>query len=183
MWKAVVLALLAACAPVDQEPVRTVAAVEIQLRTATDRSDLLAMLRRHAAANDLHVDDVSEEQRAFEREANMIAPEERSTFSVGVWRGEDDDEMEVSADDRSRPGRVWVTFPRGEQPDRSTRIRRSLLADIRRRWPDAQALPILPTGGLPLIDDLVMTANGYRIERAAAEGYGLPPASPLLAPR
>ena len=68
-------------------------------------------------------------------------------------------------------------------PARSTRIREALLTDIRRRWPEARALPILPTGALPLADDLVMTGNGYRIARAAAGRYRLPPSSPLLGPR
>jgi hypothetical protein len=182
MWKAAILALLVACAPADQEPVRTVAAIEIPLRSEADRRDLVALFQRHAAPNGLHVDDVSERRQAFEREANMIAPEDRATFYVGVWRGENDDENEVLASDHFHPGRAWVTFPRGQQPDRSTRIREALLADISRRWPEARTLPILPAGGLPLDDDLVMTENGYRIVRSAAERYELPPSSPLLAP-
>jgi hypothetical protein len=181
--RAALFALLVACAPVDQESVRTVAAVEIQLRTEADRSDLVSMLRRHAGASGLHVDDVSERWQAFEREANMIAPEDRGTFYVGVWRGEDDDEAEVLADDQFHPGRAWVTFPRGQQPDRSTRVREPLLAEIRQRWPGARALPILPTGGLPLVDDLVATESGYRIVRSAAQRYRLPLSSPLLGPR
>jgi len=183
MLRLALLALLAACAPIDQESVRTVAAIEIALRTGSDRADLVAMLERHAAANGLHVDDVSERRREFERDANLIAPEDRGTFYVGVWRGEDDDEAEVLADDQFHPGRAWVTFPRGQEPDHSTRVREAMLAEIRQRWPEARPLPILPTGGVPLVDDLVMTEHGYRIVRSAAERYRLPPSSPLLAPR
>ena len=182
MWRAVFLALLAACSPVDQESVRTVAAIEIPLGTADDRADLVAMLRRHAAASGLHVDDVSEGTREFEEQANLLSPEDRGTIYVGVWRGADDEEAEVLVDDRFHPGRAWVTFPRGRQPDRSTRVREGLLPELRRRWPEAHVLPILPTGGLPLADDLTMTETGYKIVRSAAARYELPPSSPLLAP-
>jgi hypothetical protein len=182
-WTIAILTLVAGCAPADQTSVRTVAAIEIELRTAADRADLVAMFRRHAVTNGLHVDDGSESSRAFEQEANLIAPADQATFFVGIWRGADDAENEVMADDRFHPGKVWITFPRGAQSDRSTRLREPLLADIRRRWPEARALPILPSGGLPLDDHLVWTEGGYRIARSAAANYELPATSPLLASR
>jgi hypothetical protein len=182
MWRFIFPVLLAACSPVDQESVRTVAAIEVPLQTEGDRTDLVAMLRRHADASGLHVDDGSEEWRQFEREANLFAPEDRLTFNVGVWRGANDDEAEAFADDRFHPGRIWVTFLRGSEPDRSTSFRVPLLAEIRRRWRDARPIPILPSGGVPLVGDLVLTRNGYRIARSAAATYGLPPTAPILAP-
>ena len=158
------------------------AAIEVPLRSDADRTDLLAMFRRSAAASGLHVDDGSTEWREFEREANMLAPQDRLTFNVGVWRGADDNELEIVADDRFHPGRVWVTFLRGSVPDRSTRIREPLIAEIRAHWPDARAIPVTPEGGLPLVEDLVLTDRGYRIQRSAASRYGLPAASPLVGP-
>ena len=185
MWKAAILgpiAICAACAPADQESVRTVAAVEIPLKTVADRHDLIAVLRRHAAADGaLHVDDVSEEWREFEHEADTPA-DIRKTIYVGVWRGRNDDDIEASVDDMGHNGRAWVTFLKGRQPDRAARFREGVLADIGRRWPDAKALPVLPTGGLPLSDDLRMTPTGYKIDRSAAARYELPKSSALVAP-
>jgi hypothetical protein len=182
MWKSLLLLVLAACSPADQESVRTVAAIEVTLRTDADRMDLLRILSRHAAASGLHVDDVSDDWRRFEQQAKQLAPEDRGTFYVGVWRGRNDDEAEVLADDRYHPRRVWLTFPRGVEPDRSRRFREPLLAEIRRRWPDARAIPILPWGGLPHARDLVLTGQGYRIVRSAAEAYDLPSSLPIFAP-
>lgn len=185
MWKAAILGLIeicVACAPADQESVRTVAAVEIPLETVDDRHDLLAVLRRHAAADgELHIDDVSEKWRELEQEADTPA-DIRKTIYVGVWRGRDDDDIEASVDDVGHNGRAWVTFLKGRQPDRAARFRKSVLADIRRRWPGANALPVLPTGGLPLSDDLRMTPTGYKIDASAAARYELPKSSPLVAP-
>jgi hypothetical protein len=112
----------------------------------------------------------------------MVAPADRRTIYVGVWRGENDDEAEVLVDDGFHPGRAWITFPRGVQPARSTRVREPLLAEIRRRWPNARALPILPSGGLPLEDDLVPVGDSFRVAPSAAVRYELPPTSPILAP-
>lgn len=153
--------LLAACGPVEQpERLRFVAAVEISLRTPADRSDLVAMLRRHAAAGGLHVDDVSQE---VERNASSLPPFARRTIYIGVWRGLGDDDLEVSIDDAGHRGRAWVVFSMGAQPVLATRLRENLLAEIVRRWPDARRVPILPSGGLPSADDLRPSADGYKI--------------------
>lgn len=180
MWRLVSFVLLAGCSPVDQESVRTVAAIEVPLRGEADRADLLSLLQRHAARSGLHVDDGSEEWRQFEQEANLIAPQDRLTFNVGVWRGDDDGEIEASAGDRFHAGRVWVIFPRGSQPDRSRRFREPLIAEITRRWPESQRIPILPWGGLPHARDLVLTGDGYRIARSAAADYELSPSLPIF---
>jgi hypothetical protein len=177
-------AALLACAPVPQpDSIRFVAAVEIALRTPADRSDLLAMLRRHAAAGGLHVDDVSSQWRDLQRNAPELPDFARGTLYVGVWRGAEDDDLEVSVEDSGHRARAWVIFSRGEQPELATRMREGLLSAIARRWPGARRLPILPTGGLPLADDLHLGPDGYRIVRSAASRYALPAASPLLAPR
>jgi hypothetical protein len=180
MWRIVAFVLLVSCSPVDQESVRTVAAIEVPLRGEADRANLLSLLQRHAERSGLHVDDGSEEWRQFEEQANQIAPQDRLTFNVGVWRGDNDDENEALADDRFHPGRVWVTFPRGSQPGRSRRFREPLIAEIMQRWPEAKAIPILPSGGLPHARDLVLTGDGYRIARSAAAAYELPPSLPIF---
>lgn len=180
MWKALSIAFLTTCGPVDQTSVRTVAAIEVRLQTDSDRTDLLAMLLRHAAAaGDLHVDDVSATWRAFEERTKMRR-DMHSTFSVGVWRGANDDQAFAHASDRSHIGRVWITFPRGVQPERSKRFREPLIAEVKHRWPGAEPIPIMPTGALPHAHDLVWTPHGYRVPRPKAGSYGLPPSSPLL---
>ena len=174
---------LATCGQVPQpDSLRTVAAIEIPLATQADRSDLLALLRRQAEAQGLHVDDVSEERRRM-NETMPLPPEMRGTLYAGVWRGANDEEMEVGADDMGHPGRAWLTFARGTDPVRSTRVRDAFLTALKRRWPGARPIPIMPTGALPLAQDLRWTAQGYRVARDAAAGYELPPNSPLLVPR
>lgn len=175
--------LLGACGPVEQpESLKTVAAIEIPLRTPADRADLLAMLRRHAVSNGMHVDDGSEETAALQRTDPNFPDFARRSLDVGVWRGANDDDMEVSADDAGHPGRAWLTFAQGTQVEAATRMREGLLQDLRRRWPNAQPLPVLPWGGLPLSGDMVLTPSGYRIKRSQAAGYNLPADSALLAP-
>jgi len=137
--------LLLACGPVEQpERLRYVAAVEIDMRTPADRADLLAMLRRHAAAGGLHVDDVSEPAA----QNTALPPSERPTIYVGVWRGSADDDLEVTVDDTFHQGRPWIVFSRGARPELAAALREALLRDISRRWPGARRLPIDPSGGL-----------------------------------
>lgn len=183
MWRIVAFVLLAGCSAADQESVRTVAAIELPLHEQADRVALVELLQRHAERSGFHVDDVSEKWRKFEQQANQIPSQDRVTFNVGVWRGADDDENEAVADDRSHPGRVWVTFPRGSKPDRSRRFREPLLAEMRQRWPEAKPLPILPWGGLPHARDLVLVDGDYRIARSAAVDYKLAPSLPIFAPK
>src|SRR4051812_40998620 len=101
MWRLALPLLLTACSPVDQESLRTVAAIEVPLHSQADWRDLLAILRRHAAAFSLHVDDASAQLRASESQSKQVAPEDQSTFYIGLWRVDDDEEAEVIADDMS----------------------------------------------------------------------------------
>lgn len=73
-------------------------------------------------------------------------------------------------------------FVKGQHTGLATRFRKAVISDIKARWPNAQLLPLLPSGGLPLEGDLLLTPAGYRIERAAAASYNLPLSSPLVAP-
>jgi hypothetical protein len=177
------IALGVACGPIDQpESNRYVAAVEIPLKTAADRADLVTILRRHATADGgLHVDDVTDRWRQFEAEAKTYSPDQQGTIFVGVWRGADDDDIEADVGDSGHRGRAWLIFSKGRDPARSTKFREAVLSEIDRRWPDAEPLPVLPSGGLPLVDDLRMTASGYKISASSAANYELPSTSPLIA--
>lgn len=180
MWRVIVLLALVGCAPVDQTSVRTVAAIEVMITRPQERTDLVAILRQHAADAGLHVDDGSIQSREFERQAGMIPPHDQVTFNVGVWRGLNDDEPVAFADDRFHQGRVWVTFLRGTDPGRFSYYRNATLKAIRRRWRDAKTLPILPSGGLPHAHDMVLTKDGYRISKSAASNYRLGPSLPIF---
>lgn len=79
-------------------------------------------------------------------------------------------------------GRVWLTFPRGQGPRRSLRLRQRFIAANRSRFPASRAIPILPSGALPLAAELRDVQGGYKITRSAAQRYGLPRASQLVAP-
>ncbi|MBC9035232.1 hypothetical protein IAG41_22810 [Sphingomonas sp. JC676] len=183
MWNAATFALLVACAPLTQDNVRTVAAIEVVLQTSADRADLLAVLRQQAAADPaLHVDDVSDRWEELKAQAQNFPPEADGTLYVGVWRGENDDEQEADVDDMGHKGRVWLTFPKGRVPERSLNFRTRLIAAIRDRWPSSKAIPILPSGALPLAVDLQETPTGYKITKTAAPRYGLLPTSALVAP-
>jgi hypothetical protein len=179
----VLLAICGGCIPVNQDSVRTVAAIEVVLATPSDRTDLVAMMRRHASARGLHIDDDSQRWREFE--AHMPNPPPvalRKTIYVGVWRGVKDDDPEVFIDDGGHQGRAWITFLQGKHPQLAGQVRRELLQDINRRWPEARPLPVLPSGGLSLARDLRLTADGYKIARSASQDYDLSPSSPLLTP-
>ena len=178
----VIVVISSGCTAPDQESVRTVAAVEIPLKSSTDRTDLVSILRRHAAADGgLHVDDVTDRWRKFESEHGPTLPGGRGTIFVGVWRGATDNEFVADVDDMGHPGRAWVTFLKGQDVARATTFRKRVLADIALRWTDAKSLPVLPSGGLPLPDDLRLTPTGYKIDPSAAPRYELPRSSPLIA--
>jgi hypothetical protein len=183
MLRAAPLSLLVACAPVSQESVRTVAAIEVAIHTPSDRADLLTVIRQQAATDPaLHVDDVSDRWNDLKTQSRDFPPEADGTLYVGVWRGVNDDEQEADASDMGHKGRVWLTFPKGRNPDRSLKLRRRFIAAIRNRFPDSRAIPILPSGGLPLAADLRETPNGYKVAKPAAGRYNLPATSKLVAP-
>ncbi len=172
------LLLMTACGPVDQERVRTLAALEVVPRDDADRRLLVEIFRRHALAAGFHVDDVSKKWQEFERTSSLPASF-RSSFNVGVWQGTEDEENQMLADDRGHIGRIWITFPKGTGVGRATRFREALIADIDRHWPARHAIPILPTGGLPLAKDLILVGETYRIRPEARQRY-LPADRPLL---
>ena len=175
------LVLACACSRASNDSFKTVAAVEVPLHTTADHNDLVALVRRLAAANGMHVDDDSEKWAAFQRTIPANDPvDTRATIYVGVWRGSGDDDFEVSVSDMMHLGRAWVTFLQDGRDDLSADKRERALAEIRRRWSDARSVPVLPSGGQPLAEDLRLTPDGYKITASAASRYGLPASSPLL---
>lgn len=152
------------------------------MQNTLDRADLLNLFKRVAATDpELHVDDVSEKWRELTERSKRTDPVPiEVTLYVGLWRGKDDDEQEAGASDMFHPGRVWITFPRGQQPERSSKLRATMLSEIFKRWPDAQPIPVLPSGGLPFSNDLQMTDKGYKIVKSAALRYELPASSEIV---
>lgn len=159
--------ICAACAVAEQpEWARTVAAYEVPLPTAADKARFLGLLKREAEGVGFHVDAATPE------ELKVLSEVSPMTFSASVWRGEDDEESMLSAMDfKDRIGRVWIGFPRGQDPHRSTQFRERLVFKIRAIWPETASLPIMPSGAIPLIADLIRTPSGYVVNPAAAAKY------------
>jgi hypothetical protein len=179
---ALVIAIPAGCAGVFLIPhpqpasAKQVAAVEVPLRTAADHADLMLMLRRNAREGGLHVDDGTDEWIKFRLGAPSNEPPAArnvltKTIYVGVYRGNDDRDMEMDVDDGGHQGRAWLTFFRGKHPQLATKVRVQLLAEIQRRWPDARNVPVMPNGALPLADDLVWTGTSYVVKPERLADY------------
>jgi hypothetical protein len=168
----VFLSFVASCGVAHQpKSAKTVAAFEIPLSTEEDRADFLDMLRRRAEAEGMHVDAATSEELEH---TGRVIPEAKRTIRAAVWRGSNDDEFVASIlDFHDHLGPVWITFSRGEDPEIATRFRERLMHEVRERWPDTLALPIMPTGAIPLHDDLVRTPDGYVVDPAAASKYEL----------
>ncbi len=158
--------LCAACGAAPQpESRKTVAAYEVPLPTASDKAQFLDLLRKVAEVNGYHVDAASPADLAAMSEVSKI------TFSATVWRGDDEESMASAMDFRDRIGRVWLAFPTGNDPSRSTQFRESLVPQIRQAWPETASLPIMPSGAIPLTEDLVRTPTGYEVLPTAASKY------------
>jgi len=153
---------------------RLVQAVEIELATPADRADLIAILRDHAARNGLHLDDVSQNWVELGRGEIATSPAKKSIY-IGVWRTTSDRDFLVGVDDGGHLSRAWITFHQGEFPSQAANLRRELLADIRRRWPEARDLPVTASGGLPLDRDLVLRGRAYTIRPGRVSAYAPTP--------
>lgn len=159
--------ICAACGAVEQpEWAKTVAAYEVPIPTAADKARFLRILRKEAEAEGFHVDAATPYELQVQSEVSPI------TFNAAVWRGEDDEEPIASAMDfRDRIGRVWISFSLGQDPDRSTRFRDKLVPKLAMAWPNTASLPIMPSGAIPLTDDLIRTPSGYVVRASAASKY------------
>jgi hypothetical protein len=161
---------IVACGTAAQpESAKTVAAFEVPLPTQADRSQFLSVLGIAAAAEGMHVDAESSQQ--LESEAK-VSPEFEMTMKAAVWRGPSDDEVIASAmDHRDHLGLIWIVFSRGQDPALASKFRESAMREIMIRWPGTLALPIMPSGAIPLPCDLVRTPNGYVVNPAEAHKY------------
>lgn len=162
------LALICTGCGVAEQPksVKTVAAYEVPLPTAADKSRFVELLRQEAEAEGFHVD------AATPQELKVLSEVSPITFHASVWRGENDEELIAFAMDyKDRIGRVWIGFALGQNPDRSKRFRERLVPKMKTTWPDAASLPIMPNGGIPLTEDLVRTPSGYVVNPSAAARY------------
>jgi hypothetical protein len=169
------------CSRSASDNYKSVAVIEVPMRTAADQNDLIAIMRRMAAANGMHVDDDSQKWVEFQRSLPPKEPvDTRATIYVGVWRGSTDDDFEASVSDMMHPGRAWVSFIQGGRADLPADKRKQVLGEIKRRWPDARSVPVLPSGSEPLAEDLRLTPDGYKILASAAPRYGLAKTSPLV---
>jgi hypothetical protein len=172
-----VCALLIGCAPTAQpEGARTVAAFEVPLPSETDRDQFLAVLRAAAAPEAMHVD--AEGSEDLKAEAK-VSPNFEMTMKAAVWRGSTDDEAVASAMDQfDHLGRVWIMFSRGKDPTLTSRFRENAMREILLRWPGTLSLPIMPTGAIPLAQDLIRTPNGYIVNPSEAHKYEIAAAGP-----
>ena len=160
------LAALAACGPVAQpESNRTVAAYEVPLPTSEDKEQFLALLAEVGEAEGYHVDAATRTELEAMSEVSPI------TFNASVWRGDDEELMASAMDFQDRIGRVWISFPRGQDPSRSNQFRETLMQRINLDWPATASLPIMPSGTIPLTQDLVRTPSGYEVRASAASKY------------
>jgi hypothetical protein len=159
--------LCSACGAVEQpEWAETVAAYEVSLPTDADKGRFLDLLRKEAEAQGYHVD------ASTPHELEVLSEVSPMTFSAAVWRGKGDEESIASAMDfKDRFGRVWIAFSRGQNTGRSARFRKSLVPKIKSLWSETASLPIMPSGAIPLTEDLIRTSSGYVINPAAAAKY------------
>jgi hypothetical protein len=181
MWRGIFigLVLIAGCVAPQPASNRTVAAYEVPLHTASDRSEFLALVRQEASAEGLHLDASTDSQ--LRDRANAI-PQARMTVHAAVWRGVEDDHSEVTImDGHDHLGLVWIAFGQGEDIEAATRFRNRLMVRVVDRWPETLALPVMPTGAIPLHGQLIKTPSGYKLDPAYVSGYEVDPSSTLVA--
>lgn len=158
--------LATACGPARQpDSMKTTAAFEVPLHNADDRQRFLALLNEVSEANGYHVDAATPSELEWSSQVSPI------TFNAAVWRGNDEELMASAMDFQDRIGRVWISFPKGEAPLRSMRFQKALMARVRQGWPETASLPIMPSGAIPLTEDLVRTDAGYSVKPGAAGKY------------
>jgi len=176
-WAAfAIIFLCSACVAPQRESARTVAAFEVPLPTLGERAEFLSLLRQAAESEGLHVDASTVEELEQRSEVSPV------TIHAAVWRGANDEEPLASVMDMpGNLGRAWITFSKGEDSGLAKRFRERAMTQILARWPRTRSLPILPTGAIPLPEALRQTPEGYRVEPNAASGYGLAPASHIVA--
>jgi hypothetical protein len=119
----------------------------------------------------MHVDAESSEDLRAEAK---VSPNFEMTMKAAVWRGSNDDEAVASAMDQfDHLGRVWIMFSRGNDPTLTDRFRENAMREIKLRWPGTLSLPVMPTGAIPLAQDLLRTPSGYVVNPSEAHKYDM----------
>lgn len=168
----IVCILASSCGVAPQpEKMQTVAAFEVPLPTQAERERFLSVLHKIAESHSMHVDAATQEE--LERRAR-VDPEFRMTMNAAVWRGKSDNEPVASVMDQpDHLGQVWISFYRGEDPALNSSFREAAMREIIRTWPETLALPIMPTGAIPLHRDLIRTPKGYVVNPDKAHEYAI----------
>jgi len=122
-----------------------------------------------AQAHGYHVDAASTDEL---KQLSTVSP---ISLNASVWRGNDEEIMASAMDFKDHLGRVWISFPVGEDQQRSAQFRADLVQKIREDWPDTASLPIMPSGAIPLTDDLIRTPTGYVVKSSEAGKYTAQP--------
>ena len=163
---ACLLAILGSSCGVAGQPesAQTVAAYEIPLRNEGDAAKLISVMSATAETIGFHVDSRTADELRVESE---IAP---MTINASVWRGANDDELIASVLDVARPGYGWLTFYKGEDPERSRQFQTRLLRNIRSEWSEVRTLPLVH-GGIPHHRDMVLKGTSYELKPQAVSTY------------
>ena len=153
--------------PPRPEDSQTIAAFEVPLLTGAERQAFLQLLRSEAQANGFHLDAASADELQSLSEVSPI------TMNACIWRGNDVEIVVCAMDGHDHIGKIWLTFSRGEDPPAFADFRAGLMPKIVHRWPQTLSLPIMPTGTIPLAEDLMRTPSGYAVAPAAWAKYQL----------
>ena len=147
----------------------TVAAFEVALPTAKDRTALITILRTTATAAGGHLDAASDNEL---RSTAEVSPLAKMSIHAAVWEGAKDEENWATIMDQAdHIGQVWVVFARGRNEAQARRFRQQTMRDITVRWPNVLSLPIIERRTIPLRRDLIRTEKGYQLDPTAAARY------------
>lgn len=170
------LLLLTGCAKPGGRVFRYADAAEIPT-TLAEREQLAALLAGYAQRNGMYFHDTSPRaQRSSNGRQTLALALDRTLTTGRPWA-----EIAVSAVGNGPALITFIDPPLSGGAAEAQAGRAALLAEIRRKWPRTQPVPILPSGAIPRQEDLRPTSQGLRIDPAQAAQYGLPPQSPLLA--
>ena len=173
----IALTMLYACQVEQPESIRTIAAYEIPLANKAERNAFLDQLGEIAQSEGLHIDRATDTELSY---VSNLMPEAAMTIDASAWRGEADDELEAIVSDAGHVGQAWVLFLRGEDPELAARFRERAIREVIQTYPDVRTLPVMPTGAIPLSEDLCAAEGFYKVKRESAEKYQLPASSLLI---
>jgi hypothetical protein len=170
MLALVICTVFTGCGGVPQpQSAKTVAAFEVPLPSESDREQFLSVLRAAAASAGMHVDAMSKGEL---QASAAVSSNFNQTMRAAVWVGSNDvDSVAVASDQSDHLGQVWIMFLRGEDPALATQFRETAMRAIMLQWPDTLSLPIMPSGSIPLHQDLLREGNGYVVNPSQAHRY------------